>query len=354
VEGIVAVLKVPKKERLTWKHQAQALWTQKGRSPGSLGRLEEISVRLCELQQTLKPEVSHKRLIIFAASHGIAAEGVSKYSSEITGNLVCAVVEGSSAVNVIARTGRIGLHVIDVGVDAPRGYCPEQPPFSYRSVRRGTRSFLKEPAMSAEELSQAFEAGREAVRRAKEDGVQLLGLGEMGFGSTTSAAALMCAMLKCTPEESVGRGLGIDEGKLKHKTEVVARAIAFHQGQNVGSPIEWLQRVGGYEIAALTGAILEAHKLTLPLVLDGFVVTAAALMAHKMDPSIERVCFYAHRSGEREHGRILERLRIKPLLDLGMRLGEGTGAALAMSLMETAARLLCEMGNKPPSPQSPA
>jgi nicotinate-nucleotide--dimethylbenzimidazole phosphoribosyltransferase len=331
-------LKTPKKESLSWRHRALAALAKKVKPPGALGRLEEIAGRLSELQQTVRTDVSHKRLLIFASSHGIAAEGVSKYPSDITSQLVGDIVEGRSVINFLAREARCGLHVIDVGVDAERGYCPERPPFSYRSVRRGTRSFLQGPAMTPEELALAFEAGRGAVHRAEEDGIHLLGLGEVGVGSTTSAAALMAGTLKFSPEESTGRGVGLDEETLKRKTEVVAKAMELHH--DAASPIEWLQRVGGYEIAAMTGAILEAHKRTLPIVIDGFVVTAAALMAHKMDPAIERVCFYAHRSGEREHGRILERLRIKPLLDLGMRMGQGTGVAVAMRIIELSSNLL--------------
>jgi nicotinate-nucleotide--dimethylbenzimidazole phosphoribosyltransferase len=312
---------------------------------GSLGVLEQIAVRLAALQQTLAPKVTRKRICIYAGTHGITAEGVSAYPSEVTGQMVLNFLQGGAAINVLARHAGIDLQIIDAGINT---IWPEEianrPNFFVRSIRPGTRNFLNEPAMSLGECEQAIDIGREQVQRAQTDGVEVLGIGEMGIGNTTSASCLLAVLCGFSPAEAVGRGTGVSDAVLTRKIDVVSRAIERHSAAASGElGIYWLQVVGGFEIAAMTGTILAAAESSLPLVVDGFIATAAAAAAFQINPRSRNVCFFSHRSDEQAHGKALRALGVEPLLDLKMRLGEGTGAALAMPVLEAAAKVLCEM-----------
>ena len=318
---------------------------RKAKPPGSLGMLETVAVRLAELQRTLEPKLRRKRICVYAGCHGVTAEGVSAYPGAVTEQMVLNFVRGGAAINVLARHGGIQVHVVDAGVD---GDWPakllRQPNFFARGVRRGTRNFCQEPAMTDAECEQAIEIGREQVRLAVEAGIDVLGIGEMGIGNTTAASALLAALLGFDAGEAVGRGTGINDAMLTRKVEVVARAVKKHRA-NAIVPYGryWLQTVGGYEIAAMTGTVLEAARVRMPLVVDGFIATAAAAAAFDIDPACREACFFSHRSDEQAHGNTLKALRVEPILDLRMRLGEGTGAALAMYLLEASAKILCEM-----------
>jgi nicotinate-nucleotide--dimethylbenzimidazole phosphoribosyltransferase len=312
---------------------------------GSLGVLENVAVRLAGLQRTLAPKLSRKRICIYAGTHGITAEGVSAYPSEVTGQMVLNFLQGGAAINVLARHAGIDLHIIDTGVDA---VWPEEiaskPNFFVRSIRHGSRNFLIEPAMSPKECEQAIGIGREQVQRAQTDGIEVLGIGEMGIGNTTAASCLLAVLCGFSPAEAVGRGTGVSDAVLSRKIEVVSRAIERHSPAAAGElGLYWLQAVGGFEIAAMTGTILAAAEINLPLVVDGFIATAAAAAAFQIDPTSRNVCFFSHRSDEQAHGKALRALQVEFLLDLKMRLGEGTGAALAMPVLEAAAKVFCEM-----------
>jgi len=311
----------------------------------SLGVLENVAVRLAGLQRTLAPKLSRKRICIYAGTHGITAEGVSAYPSEVTGQMVLNFLQGGAAINVLARHAGIDLHIIDTGVDA---VWPEEiankPNFFVRSIRPGSRNFLIEPAMSPKECEQAIGIGREQVQRAQTDGIEVLGIGEMGIGNTTAASCLLAVLCGFSPAEAVGRGTGVSDAVLSRKIEVVSRAIERHSPAAAGElGLYWLQAVGGFEIAAMTGTILAAAEINLPLVVDGFIATAAAAAAFQIDQTSRNVCFFSHRSDEQAHGKALRALRVEALLDLKMRLGEGTGAALAMPILEAAAKVFCEM-----------
>jgi nicotinate-nucleotide--dimethylbenzimidazole phosphoribosyltransferase len=312
---------------------------------GSLGVLENVAVRLAGLQQTLEPKLSRKRICIYAGTHGITVEGVSAYPSEVTGQMVLNFLQGGAAINVLARHAGIDLHIIDTGVDAvwPQEIAGK-PNFFVRSIRRGTRNSLIEPAMSAQECDQAIAIGREQVERAQADGIEVLGIGEMGIGNTTAASCLLAVLCGFSPAEAVGRGTGVSDAALNHKVDVVSRVIERHLAAASGElGLYWLQTVGGFEIAAMTGSILAAAEISLPLVVDGFIATAAAAAAFQINPKSRHVCFFSHRSDEQGHGKALRALGVEPLLDLKMRLGEGTGAALAMPVLEAAAKVLGEM-----------
>jgi nicotinate-nucleotide--dimethylbenzimidazole phosphoribosyltransferase len=259
--------------------------------------------------------------------------------------MVLNFLQGGAAINVLAGQTGIDLHIIDTGVDAV--WPPQtagRPNFFMRSIRCGTRNFLNQPAMSPEECAQAIGIGREQVERAQADGVEVLGIGEMGIGNTTAASCLLAVLCGFSPAEAVGRGTGVSDAVLARKIEVVSRAIERHSAAASGElGLYWLQVVGGFEIAAMTGTILAAAEINLPLVVDGFIATAAAAAAFEINPGCGHVCFFSHRSDEQAHGKALRALGVEPLLDLKMRLGEGTGAALAMPVLEAAAKVLCEM-----------
>jgi nicotinate-nucleotide--dimethylbenzimidazole phosphoribosyltransferase len=321
--------------------------------PGSLGQLEEIGLRLGLLQSSLNPSIRKPGVSVFAASHGIANEGVSAYPSAVTGEMVGNFLRGGAAVCVLARSVGASLRIVDVGVDAPTEVPWRTfPGLHGRPIARGTASFLRGPAMQPAQCTAALEMGADEVHAALREETDVLALGEMGIGNTTSAAALCAALLEVNPIAVTGRGTGVDEAGLRHKQTVIADSLAMHRLQApppAGNPAAtarfWLEHVGGFEIAALTGCILAAHEARLPVVIDGFIVSTAALVASRINPECLDVCFFAHRSAESGHGLVLEELQATPLLSLGMRLGEGSGAVLALPLMQAAARLVSEMAS---------
>ncbi len=312
---------------------------EKTKPLGALGVLEEVAVRLAALQRTTRPEVERGRIVVFAADHGVAEEGVSAYPQRVTGEMVRSFARGGAAVNVLTRASGLELEVVDVGVAAELG---DLAGIVHARVRRGTRNLAIEPAMTAAETDAALEAGRAAARRAAASGVRALGLGEMGIGNTTAAASLLSALTGASPELTVGRGTGVDDAGVVRKRQVVARALALH-GRSLGDPRAALAAVGGLEIAAIAGAAIEAAAREVAVVADGFISTVGVLVAARLEPSIRPALFFAHRSAERGHGLALEALGGRPLLDLDLRLGEGTGAALALPLLRAAARVLGEM-----------
>ena len=314
--------------------------------PGSLGLLEDVAVRLGRIQGSLSPKAETFRMCVFAGSHGIAARGVSAYPAEVTAQMVGNFLAGGAAICVLARAAGASLHVIDTGVDSPDPTWPvDGAHFFQRATRRGTRCFSRERSMTAPECDAALEAGREQVRIALADGVDVLGIGEMGIGNTTSAAALCAALLPANASEVAGLGTGVDASGLARKVQVIEQALETYTVNlhDKTCARHWLECVGGYEIAAMTGCILAAAEAGLPLLVDGFIASAAALVAVRMDPAALECCFFAHQSAEAGHALLLEKLGVTPLLHLGLRLGEGTGAALAFPLLRAAARLLSEM-----------
>lgn len=320
-----------------WTEKAQNEMDQKVKPPGSLGRLESLAVRLAAYLETLEPRVERGRVLIFAADHGVSRECVSAYPREVTAQMVKTFSSGGAAITVLSRTLGLEVEVIDVGVDAD---LPEMPGVVSAKVRRSSRNFLEEHAMNPAELEAALEAGRAAVERAS--GADTVALGEMGIGNTTAAAALLSALTGAPPEETVGRGTGVDDERLAHKRDVVAKALRLHE-RALKDPRSALAAVGGLEIAALAGAALEAARRRKLVLVDGFISTVSALAAARLDPTIRPALFFAHRSAEAGHGWALDALEAEPLLDLGMRLGEGTGSALAFPILKAAAAILREM-----------
>ncbi len=306
---------------------------------GSLGRLEDFVLRYCRIREDARPGPMRKRIYTVAGDHGVAAEGVSAFPSEVTVQMVKNMVGGGAAINVLGRHCGAEVVVVDVGVDAD---LDDVEGVLHRKVRNGTANMAVGPAMSLEEARAAVETGVRLAREAAEDGVTLLGLGEMGIANTTSASALFAALLPCPVAEVTGRGTGVDDSVLEHKVTVVQRALDTNRDR-LGSPLATLAALGGLEIAAICGAVLGGAASRIAVVVDGFISTAGALAALRMDESVADYLYFSHRSAERGHRVSLDQLAAEPILDLGLRLGEGTGAALAMVMIEASMRLYTEM-----------
>lgn len=316
---------------------AQRAIDDKTKPLGALGELETWAVRLACIQDTLTPRIDHARILVFGADHGVAAEGVSAYPPQVTPEMMKNFARGGAAINVLAHANGLEVEVIDVGVNADLSSVDG---IVHASVRRGSRNMLVEPAMTADECKAAMNVGREAVRRAANDGVQAVGLGEMGIGNTTAAAALLSGLTGAPASETVGRGTGVDDQRLAHKREIVAQAVAKHA---MNDPLRALAALGGLELAAIAGAALEGPAHGMIVVADGFISTVATLAAVRIDPNIRSNLFWAHRSAEHGHGVALDALGALAMLDLRCRLGEGTGAALAIPLLRSAAAVLSDM-----------
>lgn len=304
--------------------------------PGSLGRLEPLGARLAAVQGTVKPTLAKKAVVVFAADHGVTAAGVSAYPKGVTAGMVHNFLARGAAINALARTAGAELIVVDVGVDADT-FAPH-PHLRSRRVARGTRNLLDGPAMTRAEVEAACRVGLEAAQTLSTQGVTLLAGGEMGIGNTTPAAALTAFFTGRSVGDVTGRGTGVDDEGLARKISVVEQALSKHQG--AADPLEALARLGGLEIAALTGFYLGAAATRTPVVLDGFITTAAALVAVALAPAARDYLFASHLSQEPGHRAQLTHLGLEPLFDLGLRLGEGTGAVLAFGILEAAAAAL--------------
>lgn len=303
--------------------------------PGALGRLEELAVCLAGMQRTARPAIERVRIVVFAADHGVAQEGVSAYPQAVTVEMVKNFARGGAAVSVLARVFGAQLEVVDAGTARDPGPLPG---VVCARAGNGTANFTRGPAMTACELSAALQAGRDAVRRAREAGTQLFIGGEMGIANTTAATALACVFLNAAPEQLAGPGTGLNAQGVARKADVIRRALALHR-LGADDPIEALRCVGGFEIAALTAAYITCAQAGLPVLVDGFISTAAALAAVRQCRGAAGWFLYAHASAEPGHRRLLQALDAKPLLDLGLRLGEGSGAAAALPLLKLACAL---------------
>ena len=306
---------------------------------GSLGRIERLAEQLAAIARGLPQSNYERRAILVAAGdHGVTAEGVSAYPSEVTPQMVGAFLGGIAAINAFSRAVAAEVYVANFGVASA---LPVHPRLFDLAIGRGTRNFARGPAMTRDEAAAAIDAGMRAFALLRERApMEVLALGEMGIGNTTSAAALICALTEAAPEDVVGRGTGVDDATYLRKIAVVRDAVRRCDAN------DWLvcaSEVGGFEIIGLAGAMLAAAAARVPVVLDGFIVAAAALLAARIEPNVLGYCIAAHRSQELGHAVALGALGIEPLLDLDLRLGEASGAALALPLVSAAARMIGEM-----------
>ena len=307
--------------------------------PGSLGRLEDLATRYCLITHTLKPSVIKKRIVAFAGDHGVAREGVSAFPKDVTSQMVRNMLDGGAAINVLARHVGAEVHVVDIGVNGPLKNSPD---LIRRKVRGGTDNIVKGPAMTKAEAISAVEIGIKLAQDAYRERVSLIGTGEMGIGNTTPSSALFAALLPCKVEEIAGRGTGIDDLTLTKKIKIIKQALNINR-ERLSDPLSALAALGGFEIAGICGLIIGAASCCIPVVVDGFISSAGALVACKICPPVKEYLFFSHRSDEAGHEKFLKSFGVEPLLDLRMRLGEGTGAALAMSLIEGAVKIYNEM-----------
>lgn len=307
--------------------------------PGSLGRLEEVSIQLAGIFGDERPRIRRKTVIVAAGDHGVVAQGVTAYPQEITGQMVLNFLAGGAAVSVMAKHAGVRLLVVDAGVASE---LPDHPWLRRVAMGKGTGDIARGPAMTRRQAHACLFAGVEIAKKAIEEGADVLGTGDMGIGNTTPSSAIAAVMTGKTPGVTTGKGTGRTPQELRRKAAVVAKAIAVNRPERRDA-IDVLTKVGGFEIGVLAGVILGAAIMRRPVVLDGFISGAAALIACSLSPEAKDYCIASHRSAERGHRGVLQHLGLRPLLDLDMRLGEGTGAVLAMGIVEAAAACLREM-----------
>lgn len=321
--------------------EAQRLLDNKTKPLGSLGRLEEFARRFAAITGNLSPATAHKVIYTFAGDHGVVEEGISAFPKEVTPQMVLNFLRGGAGVNVLARHSGVVVRVVDIGVDHDFGQTPE---LVVRKVARGTRNFAKGPAMTREEAVEALEVGISLAMEAKERGVAMLGTGEMGIGNTTPSSAIIAVYSGKSVREVTHRGTGINDAALENKIRVIEEGLRVN-APDPKDPVDVLAKVGGLEIAGIAGLVLGAAACRIPVVIDGFISTAGALIACELQPLAKEYLFAAHESVEIGHRFMLERLNAEPILDLQFRLGEGTGAALAMGLIEAGVKVLKEMAS---------
>lgn len=318
----------------------QAAVDTKTKQLGALGRLEALAVQIGLIQNTEAPQLIRPAMVVFAADHGIAHAGVSAYPQAVTAQMVLNFVAGGAAVNVFCRQHGFALEVVNAGVAAPL-WAGDTPGLVDAPISPGTRDFAQQPAMTAEERDRAIALGAQRVAHHATLGSNVIALGEMGIANTASAACLMARLCDLPVAQCVGRGTGLDDAGLARKRAVLEAAMARHA--QVKAPLDVLACFGGFEVAAMVGAVLEAAQRRMVILVDGFIATAAVLVAARMAPGVLRYCVFGHVSDERGHRALLEVLDARPLLSLSLRLGEGSGAVLAYPLVVSAVAFLREM-----------
>ncbi len=307
--------------------------------PGSLGKLESLSIQLAGITACPTPRLDQKVVIVMAGDHGVTIEKISAYPSVVTAQMVLNILNGGAAINVLSRHVGAKVVVVDMGVAADLSNHPD---LILKKIGLGTNNIAQGAAMSLAQATQAILAGVEVAWAAIENGAQILGTGEMGIGNTTPSAAIMAALGAAPVEICVGRGTGVNDEGLARKREIVARALQVNQ-PNPQDGLDVLMKLGGFEIAGLVGVIFGGAAKRVPVVIDGFITTAAAMIAVTMQPRLRDFIIASHRSQEQGHQKMLEWLGLEPVLDLNMRLGEGSGAVLAMSILDSACKILNEM-----------
>ncbi len=306
---------------------------------GALGQLERIATQIGLIQNTLTPELKHPAMLVYAADHGLSEEGISPYPKEVTFQMVMNILNGGAAISIFCQQNGIDLKVIDAGVDYD---FPENTGLINAKIARGTKNSCREAAMSTEECNLALQKGAEFVKAEADNGCNIIGFGEMGIGNTSAAALLMHKFTGLSLDQCVGAGTGFDSKGVQRKREVLEKVAQKH---HVTDPKEVLAAVGGLEIAMMCGGMLEARKQGMVIMVDGFIATSAFLTAFKIDPTVKENAIFCHQSDENGHKYMLEHLKAEPILDMSLRLGEGTGAALAYPIIQSAVNFLNNMAS---------
>ncbi|TAF35466.1 MAG: nicotinate-nucleotide--dimethylbenzimidazole phosphoribosyltransferase [Cytophagales bacterium] len=308
---------------------------------GALGVLESLALQIAEIQNSLNPRLIQPHVLVFAADHGLVDEGVSLYPQAVTAQMVQNFIHGGAAINVFCKQHNITLRVVDAGVNADLSQYKTE--ILHQKINYGTKNSLKEAAMSATECVRALDAGADVVNKVAKTGCNVIGFGEMGIGNTAAASLIMAKITKLPLATCVGRGTGLNDSQLVQKNKVLEAVLAQHTSAT--SPHEILMSVGGFEIAQLCGAMLKAAELGMCLVIDGFICTSALLLAYTLEPNVLDYCIFSHCSEENGHQAMLQFLGVEPVLRLGLRLGEGSAAALAYPLLESAVLFLNDMAS---------
>lgn len=316
----------------------QAKIDQKTKPRGSLGQLESLALQIGRIQNSLTPCLNKPCMLIFAGDHGIVEAGVSAYPQTVTAQMIANFLTGGAAISVFARQHNLELLIVDGGVNADLNSHPK---LIDAKIRKGTQNFLNDPAMTPEECRKALQAGADQVLRQHESGCNCIGFGEMGIGNSSSAAMLMHRLTGLSLVRCVGRGTGLNDVQLQHKVIVLQRSL--NQYKAATKPLDVLATFGGFEIAMMVGAYLKAAELGMLILVDGFIAGTALLVAHKLHPQVLDYCVFSHVSSEQGHQALLHQFNAKPLLNLELRLGEGSGIALAYPLVQSAVAFLNEM-----------
>lgn len=320
--------------------ELQQLIDNKTKPLGALGQLESLALKIGLIQQSLKPVLHKPAMLVFAADHGIANAGVSPYPQAVTQQMVLNFLQGGAAINVFCRQHGLSLSVIDAGVNAE---LPDHPQLIKQSMGMGTENYLNNHAMTLEQAQEAIRRGAAQVRQLAEQGCNVVGFGEMGIANTSSAALIMHRITGVSLTECVGRGTGLDDKGLLNKLSLLQQAANYHAQNH--NPLQILATFGGFEIAMICGAFLQAAELKMTILVDGFIVSSALLIAHALYPEVLEYCVFSHQSNESGHRKMLDYLKVKPLLQMDLRLGEGSGAALAYPLLQSALAFMHEMAS---------
>lgn len=333
---------IPNIKNSDLRQQLQQIIDQKTKPLGALGRLETLALQLGMIQGTTTPHIEQPQIRVFAADHGLTKHGTSAFPSTVTAQMVINFLQGGAAINVLARQHDIELKVVDAGVDADFGRSPfkNHPKLLDYKVRRGSRDALTEPAMTEDECLAALESGKRVVEDIPGN---LLIVGEMGIGNTSAASLLLARLGDLSIEDCIGRGTGLDDAGLQHKATILTQVLERHHDAN--SPLLALAALGGLEIAMMAGALVQAASERRILLIDGFIASVALLVAERLAPGVAQYAVFAHHSVEPGHAHLLKLLNAEPLLNMGMRLGEGSGAALAYPLLQSACAIINEMAS---------
>ncbi|WP_419813045.1 nicotinate-nucleotide--dimethylbenzimidazole phosphoribosyltransferase [Bacterioplanoides sp.] len=321
------------------REQASLYQSQLTKPPGALGKLESLALELAAMQGRIHPEINHAHCIVFAADHGVTAQGVSAFPQAVTVEMLKNFVCGGAAISVLSNQNQFELSVVNCGTAT---YCGELEGVIHQSIAAGTADFSRDAAMTPQQAEQALQVGFDQLQRVQQAGCDLFFAGDMGIGNTSAASATAAVLMKCDVATLTGPGTGVYGKALDHKTEVLVNSVQRAQG-NIQIPLDALIQLGGFEIGAIAGAYIRAAQLGIPVLVDGFITTSAALLAVHLNPSVRDWLLFSHGSAEPGHQQLLASLQATPLLDLSMRLGEGSGAAVALPLLRQALALHNQM-----------